>query len=319
MSRKYCLLCLVLTIMYSNCFGITDQMIIRETLKGTDYNIETGKRNTSWECPDDYSFDTTVYEGVPLEILKKNNAVNVDKVVLMLHGGGYVGAMNDHYNDFMLNYSKASNGATIIAPDYRVARDDPCYMSQGQVYAPAFEDAILSYEYILSQGYASENIIVGGDSAGGGLAIALTMYLRDHDMRLPKAVMGMSAWTNLTLSSASYTERKGDDPIFGANGVLQKCAQMYAGQVNPSYVYISPYYGEYYDFPSMYLTVGTREMLYNDTVDVIQKARQAGVDVTEHIYEGMIHDCQSFGDLIPEAQDAWNDVRNFFDSIWSNK
>lgn len=150
-----------------------------------------------------------------------------------------------------------------------------------------------------------------GDSAGGGLALALCLYLRDYDIRLPRGIITMSAWTDLTKSGESYQENFEIDPIFGGtkNSLVYK--EGYYKDSDPENPYISPINGDYHGFPPMLMQVGEYEMLLSDTLTVAEKARKAGVPVKEHMYNGMFHVFQMGLLLYPEAKEAWIEVGRF--------
>ncbi len=125
--------------------------------------------------------------------------VNSGFVVLQLHGGGYIGKMRNVYRSFAKYYSDMKGGLKVLTIDYRVAP----------------EDAVTAYNWLLGLGYKGSDIIVAGDSAGGGLALALAMYLKDNNISLPAAMVLMSPWTDLTASGSSYETNYESDPLFG--------------------------------------------------------------------------------------------------------
>lgn len=111
-----------------------------------------------------------------MEWLELKENPNEQKVILQLHGGGYIGAMRNAYRMFAGLYNEVSKGMSVLTIDYRVAPENP--------YPAALEDAVSAYQWLLGQGWFAEDIIVAGDSAGGGLAMALCHYLKDHGMQL---------------------------------------------------------------------------------------------------------------------------------------
>lgn len=145
-----------------------------------------------------------------MEYLQAKENPNTEKVILQLHGGGYVGAMRNAYRMFAGLYCEVSHGMSVLTPDYRVAPEHP--------YPAALEDAYAAYCYLLEQGWFSEQIIIAGDSAGGGLAMALCHYLKDHGKQLPCGIVAMSPWTDLAASGESYETNFERDPLFGKQG-----------------------------------------------------------------------------------------------------
>ena len=224
-------------------------------------------------------------------------------IILQLHGGGYYGKLHNTYRDMAGLYNELSKGYDVLSVDYRVAPEHP--------YPAALEDALTAYQWIIGQGYDKDKLIVAGDSAGGGLALALCLYLRDHDMPLPAGIITMSAWTDLTKSGESYQENFDIDPIFGGMKDSLVYQDGYYKHSNPEIPYISPVNGDYHDFPPMLMQVGEYEMLLSDTKTVAEHARQAGVIVKEHVYPGMFHVFQMGLLLYPEAKEAWIEVGRF--------
>ena len=256
-----------------------------------------------WKCPDMFTMTTIEMEHFTMEWLELKENPNEQKVILQLHGGGYIGAMRNAYRMFAGLYNEVSKGMSVLTIDYRVAPENP--------YPAALEDALAAYQWIMERGYPLEKLIVAGDSAGGGLALALCLYLRDHDIPLPAGIITMSAWTDLTKSGESYQENFDIDPIFGGTMDSLVYQEGYYKDSNPEIPYISPVNGDYHGFPPMLMQVGEYEMLLSDTKTVARHAMDAGVTVKEHIYPGMFHVFQMGLLLYPEAKEAWIEVGRF--------
>ena len=216
-----------------------------------------------------------------MKLLSPKVNPSFDKVILQLHGGGYTGAIRNIYYNFAVLYSERSKGCAVLTPDYRVAPENP--------YPAALEDALISFQWLLERGYKGHQIILAGDSAGGGLAMALTMYLRDHGMELPCGIVAMSPWTDLTASGASYEENYEKDPLFGNTKESLIYINDYPGEEDKTNPYISPAYGDFTDFPPMLIQVGSTEMLLSDSMGVTEKSREKGGKVRLSIYEDMFH------------------------------
>lgn len=130
-------------------------------------------------------------------------------VILHLHGGGYVGAFKKNYHRVAGYYSEVSHGMDVYSLDYRVAPEFP--------FPAAVQDAVDAFHYILAQGIKADHIFIGGDSAGGGLGLALSMYLRDEKGMIPAGLILMSPWADTSASGPSYTENTEIDPVFGGS------------------------------------------------------------------------------------------------------
>ena len=246
-------------------------------------------------------------ENFSMKLLASKENPNMEKIILQLHGGGYMGAVRNAYYVVAGLYNEVSHGMSVLTPDYRVAPE--------HLFPAALEDAVASYQWLLDRGWFGNQIIVAGDSAGGGLAMALVMYLRDHGMPLPAGVVAMSPWTDVTASGESYETNYEKDPLFGntKESLIYLCE--YPGDHDPMDPYISPLFGDFRGFPPMLIQVGSTEMLLSDSVDAAAKARQQGIKVRLSIYEGMFHVFQMAYLNLPESKRAWAEVGKFIEVI----
>lgn len=227
-------------------------------------------------------------------------------MIIQLHGGGYVGGIKNSYRSLAGLYSEAGNGAAVLTLDYRIAPEN--------VFPAALEDALDAYEWALCNGYREDEIILAGDSAGGGLALGLCHYLKDNNRKLPKAVVAMSPWADLTGSGPSYKDNVVIDPVFGSRPEVV-VGSTYIGEDSAENPYISPIFGDFAGFPKMLIQVGTDEMLLSDSQTVRDKALAAGVEVDYTEYQGMFHVFQMAGKLMPESKQAWEQIKEFIDEL----
>ncbi len=260
-----------------------------------------------WKCPDCFSLEEIRMPHFQMEYLKRKESPREDYVILQLHGGGYIGAMRNAYRSFAGLYCEASRGMGVLTVDYRVAPENP--------YPAALEDALEAYRWLRGQGWSGRQIFVAGDSAGGGLALALCMKLKSLDMRLPGGLVLMSPWADLTASGPSYEDNYGRDVLFGNTRDSLIYNRDYVGTHDPGDPFISPMFGEYWGFPPMLLQAGSDEMLLSDSIGVAYKAKRQGVRVRLHIYEGMFHDFQMGMLMMPESKAAWREVGRYFDTV----
>lgn len=261
-----------------------------------------------WKCPEHLQLIGIEMETFHMELLRERKETleyipNPKGIILQLHGGGYYLDMNNSYRDMAVQYMDVSGGMDVLTIDYRVAPQFP--------YPAALEDALEAYQWMLEQGYEGNEIIVAGDSAGGGLGLALCLYLRNHNMPMPKSIITMSAWTDLTCTGESYEENFNIDPVFGGTKDSVVFQNEYYRNDSPENPYISPVFGKYEGFPPMLMQVGECEMLLSDTITVAEKAKAAGVEVNMHIYPGMFHIFQKGMSMYPESKMAWDEIREF--------
>ena len=284
---------------------VTDEHLIGKKIKSGELRKKLVE--PPWKCPDIFNNTVIRMKHFTMEYLELKEKPNRDKVVLQLHGGGYIGAMRNAYRTFAGLYSELGRGIPVLTVDYRVAPENP--------YPAALLDAAEAYFWLLKQGFAAGQIIVAGDSAGGGLAMALCMYLRDHDYELPCGLIAMSPWTDLTAGGESYDTNYEKDPLFGRTRDSLIYNRDYIGTCSPREPYISPLFGDFTDFPPMLIQAGDYEMLLSDSVSVAKKAKQAGVKVRLSVYEGMFHVFQMALLLMPESKRAWTEIGRFIDII----
>ena len=296
--------------------------VIADLLSHLTNDLQIGKKIKSgelrkrlkeppWIVPDCFNMTHIEMKNFSMKLLSLKENPNQDHVILQLHGGGYMGAVRNAYYVFAGLYNEVSHGCNVLTPDYRVAPEHP--------YPAALEDAVASYRWLLDKGYYGEQIIVAGDSAGGGLAMALCMYLKDHHMPMPGGVVAMSPWTDLTASGESYVTNYEKDPLFGNTKDSLIYVNDYAGDHDKMDCYISPLFGDFRGFPPMLIQVGSLEMLLSDSVSVAAKAREQGIRVRLSIYEGMFHVFQMAYLNIPESKKAWAEVGRFMDVIRSDE
>lgn len=259
-----------------------------------------------WKCPEGFQNTIINMEAFEMEFLEPDNK-REDFAILQLHGGGYVGRLRNAHRSQGILYSSAGKGCAVLSIDYRVAPEHP--------FPAALEDAVAAFQWLLKKGYEAKQIVIGGDSAGGGLAMALCMHLRDCGESLPGGIVAMSPWTDLTAEGDSYTDNYEIDPVFGNTKDSLIYDGSYIKNADPQNPYISPVFGDFTGFPPMLIQVGTHEMLLSDSVTVAKKAKDVGVKVRFSQYEGMFHVFQRAMLLMPESRKAWIEVEKFIEKL----
>jgi epsilon-lactone hydrolase len=230
-----------------------------------------------------------------------------EDVLLYFHGGGYkLGSVRSH-RDLMARLSQAA-GCRVLGVGYRLAPEH---------HFPApITDALAAYEWLVTQGVPAARIAFAGDSAGGGLAAAALLALRERGLPQPAAAVLLSAWTDLTAGGASYTTRAAADPIHQRPMILAS-ARYYLGEHGDALDPLaSPLFGNLEGLPPLLLQVGDRETGLDDSTRFADKARAAGVAVRIEIYDHMIHVFQQFPDLLPEARQAIDSIGRFLSTVW---
>jgi epsilon-lactone hydrolase len=201
------------------------------------------------------------------------------RVLLFFHGGGYCsGSILSHRR--MVTEAGRAGAVRTLAIAYRLAPEQP--------FPAAFDDALTAWRFLRRQGIAAEHIAVGGDSAGGGLSLALTLKLRDDRQPLPACLWLVSPWTDLTMSGSSLISKDPDDPLIH-KGYLQELADAYLGGADPRDPRVSPLFGNLTGLPSMLTQVGSAETLLDDAVRLTAAAGEADISVSLQIWPHMIH------------------------------
>ena len=230
------------------------------------------------------------------------------RVLLYLHGGGYVlGSLNTHRS---LVGSLAQRCAlNVLTINYRKAPDHP--------FPAALDDARRAYRWLLRHGHQPHDIVVAGDSAGGGLALALLLALRDAGEALPAAGIGLSPWTDLNLPITALRRVAREESLLLDALQMRTWGPLYAHKTALTHPLLSPAQADLHGLPPLLIQVSTAEVLYDDVVRFTHKARAAGVPVTLQPFEGLVHWWHLFWRVVPEARQALDQVAGFLTAMWA--
>jgi acetyl esterase/lipase len=265
-----------------------------------DFRIRCEKGATKFgKIPDGIQIKKGKIKEIDLEYLIPDEAPE-DKIILYMHGGGYVsGSCNDH-RGFVAKFAK-NTGLTSLLFEYRLAPEFP--------YPAALDDSLFVYEHLLASGYSPENIVFAGESAGGGLTLALLLAIKEKGIPYPKAAVAISPWTDLTCSSDSYkTKNKVSPAPLNSWNVFSK---YYSGNDDPTNPLISPLFGDLSGLPPIFINSGTDDELFDDGEKFFRKAKAAGVDITFRAGEGMLHCYPLMAPMFPEATNAMKEIVEF--------
>jgi epsilon-lactone hydrolase len=238
--------------------------------------------------------------GVDAEWIIPSDAPH-DKAILYLHGGGFrLGSVSSH-RDLIARIAEAS-GCRSLAINYRLAPEHR--------FPAPIEDTLTAYHWMQDQGFKPADIVVVGDSAGGNLALAAMLSLRQRGLPLPVAAALMSPWTDLTASGASYAGRAEADPIHQRKMVLALAKDYLGEDGDPCDPLASPLFADLAGLPPLMIQVGDRETVRDDSIQLAERARAAGVEVELQSWDGMIHVFQMFSELA-EARQAIASLSQF--------
>lgn len=235
------------------------------------------------------TFTRLTLGGVP--VLKTSHSKRDQRAILFFHGGAYIIGSPDTHRGLTGHLAKHS-AATVYAADYRLAPEHP--------FPAAIDDAASVYTALLDSGYEAGNIALAGDSAGGGLALALAMKLRDENQPMPGSLTLFSPWVDLTQSQTYSPEC---EPVLQTSWT-DNAAGLYAGKHSRTEAYISPIFGNFEQLPPILVQVGSQEVLLNDAERVAQRSQQAGTDCTLEIYNDLWHVFQVHAGHLNRATDA---------------
>jgi epsilon-lactone hydrolase len=223
------------------------------------------------------------------------------RTILYFHGGGYFFHSPQSHRSITFALARRSV-SRVFALDYRLAPEHP--------FPAALEDAVAAYRRLMVDGVPPRKLIVGGDSAGGGLALATLVSLRDHGDPLPAGAVLFSPWTDLAATGPSLVANDRTDPMF-IGPDMGKAARHYLGTMPGTNPLASPLYAGLEGLPPLFVQASTAEVLLDDTLRVVEKARRQGVDVIYKGWPDLPHAWPFFAPLLPEARAALNEAAAF--------
>lgn len=252
------------------------------------------------QLPADITREAVSADGAACEWLIPQNSPQ-DRVLLYLHGGGFVLGMT-HLHLQMMAYMAQKMGIRVLMVDYRVAPDYP--------FPASLDDCVTAYRWLLKQGIPAQHIEIAGDSAGGNLTITTLMKLRDSGDPLPAAAACLSPVIDMTNREAAFKDVY--DQILHPRAA-KIYNQSYVANNDPQNPLISPAFGNWRNLPPLLVHAGDAEILRGDAVRIEQLAKEAGVDVRLEIYPGMWHVWQ-INLALPQAVESLNDIAQFLKS-----
>lgn len=252
------------------------------------------------ELTTDQVADVDVHRITPKSVLESNE----DRLFLYLHGGAYVfGRGEAGIGEAVLIAHRI--GIPVISVDYRMPPEHP--------FPAAIDDVVAVYERLL-ESRSPESIIIGGTSAGGGLALAAVYRFRNLGLPLPGAIYAGTPWADLTKTGDTLYTNEGLDRILTTyDGTLAAAARLYADDQDLKDPLISPVYGDFEKFPPTLFVTGTRDMFLSDTARAHRKMRAAGVQADLHVFEGLSHAGYWISPGTPESRETYRELAAFID------
>ncbi len=256
---------------------------ILQKLRGVKYEpVSSDGVNGEWMIPDKVTDDCTLY---------------------YLHGGGFVVCSFKTHRRMIAAIAKKAD-VKAFAIDYRKTPEHR--------FPSALEDAVKGYEYLLKSGIAPENIVIAGDSAGGGLAVATLVSLRDMGIPLPAAAVCISPWADLEGTGASLKKNAATEYLLDEDSV-KIWGKIYAGKADVRHPLVSPIYADLSGLPPLFIQVSSSEILLDDSVRLFERALECGTKATLEKWNGLIH-VWHFHQFMPEARKAIKNISYFINA-----
>lgn len=255
-----------------------------------------GEIKSPFAVPDKWTYEKFTVNGVKVERLVNPKQKKSKRVFLQLHGGGYIDGLGDLHRDLAVKQAVLTDSREVWLVDYRLAPEN--------IYPAALDDAAQVYQELLNRGVDPKNLIVFGDSAGGNLALELSIYLREKNLPQPAALILASPWTTFETSLPSRIDNADRDLVLGRTN-----PEMFNEVANPSYggklswkdPRLSPIYADLTGLPPTLIQVGGYELFVDEGIELLKKATADELNVTLSVYQGMPHD---FALLLPELDDS---------------
>lgn len=294
-------------------FLMRNRHILNGRFRKEIYTMESSIQKFRDECeagaaryakiPDGVTVKPVQIKGINAEWLIPEGA-DVEKIIMYVHGGGYVsGSCNDH-RGFVSKFAKTT-GYTCLTYEYRLAPEHK--------FPAALDDSLSVYSYLLEQGFKPDNILIAGESAGGGLTLCILLALKEKGLPQPVAAVAISPWADLSCSGESY-KTKGKVSLAPTDSWFV-FSKHYVGDSDPHNPLISPVFGELSGLAPILINSGTADELYDDGRLFAEKAKHAGVDITFVSGENMIHCYPLLAPMFREATEAMEEIKVFI-SKW---
>lgn len=259
------------------------------------------------KIPKDVKCEPVDVGGVPAEWISTPGVIN-DKVILYLHGGGFIAGSIATHRDLAQRISRVSK-TRILLIDYRLAPENP--------YPAAFEDVLTAYRWLIdAEKITPKNLIIAGDSAGGGLTVGGLIRMRDKGIPLPAAAICLSPGIDPTGSGESFKTKVDVDPFITPE-LFKFMINNFFGDIDLETPLTSALLADLSGLPPMLIQVGTSEILLDDSVRLAERAKAAGVDVTLDVWEDMIHVFQLFAGFAPEGTEAIDKIGEFIQRFFN--
>ena len=266
---------------------------------------ETGTAGALIPLPDNTKFKRILAGNVYAEWITCGD-VDIDKIFMFIHGGGYYRGSIDATRATVARIS-AEAKVRCLSIEYRLAPEHP--------FPAAVDDTYTAYNWLLKEGINPKNIIVSGQSAGGGLCLALLLKIKENNGFQPKGAVAISPWTDLSQSGKTMITNANIDPVISKQ-YLDRMANLYLSKTPNISPLASPLYGDLSGLPPLLVQVGSAETMLDDSKRFVERAKEAKVDVQIEVWEDMFHGWHGSAHILKEAEEAIKSIglfcRNLF-------
>ena len=268
---------------------------------------ETEEAGSKIPLPENTKVEKIIADGVHAEWISCGK-VNTNKIFMFIHGGGYYRGSIASTRATVARISEQA-GVQCLSINYRLAPENP--------FPAAIDDTYTAYNWILKQGINPQNIIVSGQSAGGGLCLALLLKIKDNKGTQPLGAVAISPWTDLSQSGNTMKTNEEIDPIISKK-YLDRMAGLYLKDLSFSLPLASPLFGDLSELPSILIQVGTAETMLDDSKRFYEKAKKANVDINIEIWTDMFHGWHGNAHILKDAELAIESIGNFCKKLYFN-
>ena len=273
--------------------------VVDENFSVKEFRDGIDKMSRRMKLPSDVFSEAVDIEGMHGEWIKPESYPD-EKILFYIHGGGFISGSCLTHRMHVAKFARGC-GLKSLLFDYRLAPEHP--------FPAGLDDCVTAYKWVLEQGYKPEDIVVGGESAGGTLTLCLLLALNKEGIQLPKAAFSISPITDLRGEAPSFTYNLKKD--IAPEGSWEYWSKMYIRDHDVMDPLLSPLFGDYSGMPPIHICVGTHEIHLDDCVNEAKVIEAAGVDVTLSKWKGMVHAFPIMAPMFPEATKALKEICEF--------
>lgn len=269
--------------------------------------VQAEKFAAAFVKPPDIEIEAGELDGVPVEWITPTDG-HAARILFHLHGGGYVLGDPAGSRGFTSRFAQLAR-CRVVSIDYRLAPEHP--------FPAAVNDSVRAFRALLAQGHRSADIAIGGESAGGGLAVATLVAARRQNLAMPASLIAVSPWTDMRCEAESFRRKAGVDPLLTQRS-LKEMAEAYLGGADPRNDRASPALADLSGLPPMLIHAGSDEVLLDDALALLDAASRSQIEAQLFVWAGMIHVWHMFHAMLPQGAEALRALVAFVQEKWDH-